>query len=238
MENLKPSIFFFLILVLSSLLVGSVSAETTETTGLNLSPGSEVPMGEVEAFNIKIIYYSIIPVLDTWEPISVKWELINANGETAYIASGEVLDAISRGGTPPVGLIPGYANWDVYIKNPHLQIPAFATPGAWRLKLVICDTGLILGWEQKCVDVAYWSMIVKEGSVWDHLMAPIYVHVDKFLGVFGGLDFAIPCIILLTSPAWICILAIVVIRVWKAGIGGGFEILRKGGTIRNVEKKK
>jgi hypothetical protein len=143
-SKLKLSLFFLFILVLSSLFVGSVNAETTETTGLNLSPGSEVPMGEVEAFNIQIIYYSIIPVLGTWEPISVKWELINANGEVAYIASGEVLDAVFKGGTPPIGLIPGYANWDVYIKNPHLQIPAFATPGAWRLKLVICDTGLVL----------------------------------------------------------------------------------------------
>ena len=236
MERLKPSLFFF-ILVLSSLLVGPVQAETAETT-FNLSPGSEVPMGEVVAFNIKIIYYSLIPVLDTWEPIVAKWELINAYGETAYIAEADVVAAYSKGGTPPIGIIPGYADWDVYIKNPHLQIPAFATPGSWRLNLVICDTGLILGWEQKCVDVAYWTVIVKEGSIWDHITAPIYIHFDKFLGIFGGFDLAIPAIIWLTSPVWICVIAIVVVRVWKAGIGGGLEILKSGGIAKDVKKKK
>lgn len=237
MERLKPSLFFF-ILVLSSLLVGSVQAEPTETTGFNLSPGSEIPMGEVVAFNIKIIYYSLIPVLDTWEPINVKWELLNEYGETAYIAEGEVVAAYSKGGTPPIGIIPGYADWDVYIKNPHLQIPAFAGPGSWRLKLVICDTGLILGWEQKCVDVAYWTVIVKEGSLLDDFKAPIYIHFDKFLGLFGGFDLAIPPIIWLTSPAWICAIVIVVVRVWKAGIGGGLEILKSGGIAKDVKKKK
>lgn len=213
---MKKLISLFFLFLISILFFPSCISEDVETeqTSINFKPGSWIPTEYT---------WRITNLLPGKTPDRLRIELFKPDGGKAWMIDGETDYKQDI----------GYGSWIVKVYDKNLFVPAFAQTGAWRVKFIFYSEVWII--DNYCA-VAELSFNVVDGGIVDNLMAPIYLFVEGPLGwgILPTIKIPLPGIFWLLSPIWIVASLILAFRLWKAGIGGGIKILKKGG--KNVEK--
>ena len=147
-------------------------------TAFNATPGSDVPL-VLQDFKVT----TDTPVLPDWKPQSIKWKLIDPQGNVKVVKDTGI-DSITKDSQ---GLLETNAKWTVNTNGGFITIPAFAEPGEWKLRAVFYSRDLIF-LNSEGYDVS--SINVQEASMSQNLMAPVGIVLGiPFVGdVYLGLE--------------------------------------------------
>lgn len=106
------------------------------------------------------------PILPDWKPSRIRWQLIDPSGDVNYFVDDQLDSVTSPGGLP----IFGATTWTINENTGTMKMPAFATPGEWKMNALFYDKQFIF---LNKVGVDTYTIQVSEGSMSDNLMAPL-----------------------------------------------------------------
>ena len=129
-------------------------------------PGSKIPL----VLNDYEFRTSTLLFPADWRPTHIRWILQDPYGKTVYWVDNQ-LDSVRQVGSGYEGIY-HYTDWRISENTGYMEIPAFATPGEWKLKAQFYDH--LIGFKiHKDTDTLY-TVSVREGSIFDNLNAPLY----------------------------------------------------------------
>lgn len=150
-------------------LLGITLLSGVASASYNTKPGTGIIL-QLKDFEMET---SGFPLVGGWQPASVKWYLIDPNGNTNLMVDSK-LDSVVKTGT---GFALASATWTINTNSGMIKIPAFATPGTWILRARFYDNNnvFIISWSnQAVVDVS--QITVQSSTIADSLMAPMNVY--------------------------------------------------------------
>jgi len=152
------------------------------------------------------------------EPGHVCWTLKNPNGDIVY--QQDVGFSLPHGSKWYEN--DGWHSWQEYT----IRIPAFPQEGTWKLEAQMYGGP----WEKIPMgDCIVYKIPVRQGNLIDNLMAPIYLHAELAPLGLANINLQLPGIFWLTSPLWLAIAIIIIVKIWKGSLKAGIKILKKGG---------
>ena len=190
----RSSIILALIIVI--LLLPTVSA-------MEAPPGTRIPL-ILEKYRFRTTT-AIFPA--DWKPTHIRWLLQDPYGKTVYWVDSP-LDSVKIVGSGYDGVY-HYTDWEITENSGYVQIPAFATPGKWKLKAQFYDYFFM--WKYHKDTETLYSIPVREGNIFENLNAPLYfiipvplmedipvaINLGLFSIAFLGLIILIICILIL-----------------------------------------
>jgi len=135
-------------------------------TAMEAIPGTRIPL-VIENYRFRT---STLLFPSDWKPTHIRWLLQDPYGKTVYWVDSP-LDSVKTVGSGYDGIY-HYTDWEISENSGYIQIPAFATPGEWKLKAQFYDYLFTFKFH-KDTETLY-TIPVKEGSLFDNLNAPLY----------------------------------------------------------------
>lgn len=116
--------------------------------------------------------------------------------------------------------------WQVYLGELDLKIPAFPEQGPWRVNIVMYT--YLLGIQNKVAEITYTGFNVGESSILDNLLAPIYIYID-IMPVKADDDkaIALPGVFYISMLVWIPLVFFAVIIYIRSSYVIGTKLYRK-----------
>lgn len=99
---------------------------------MSLKPGDRVPL-QINRMTIT----TDTTILPDWKPAYVRYELYDSVGNRVYFVDKQV-NSLSK---QDIGWLKGHTEWHVTDTAGHMEIPAFAKEGEWKLKATFHDEG-------------------------------------------------------------------------------------------------
>jgi hypothetical protein len=132
----------------------------------------------------------------------------------------------------------GREYWYIILEDTNLRVPAFAAPGTWLVEILWYKDA----WgplDNRFATITY-AFSVGESSIWQHLMAPIYITITMGdLLATEHWSFALPCVFLLSALVWIPMVMIALMFYTRISVGAGKYFIKKGyGGKKNDKEKK